>query len=56
VCSQTFAPGTVVQIRPSNSTLELLLFDHWTGCDSVGALATCTVTLTGTRTVTMTLR
>jgi alpha-tubulin suppressor-like RCC1 family protein len=56
VCSQTFAPGTVVQIRPSNSTLELLLFDHWTGCDSVGPLATCTVTLTSDRTVTMTLR
>jgi hypothetical protein len=56
VCSQTFAPGTVVQVRPSNTTLELLLFDHWTGCDSIGPLGACTVTLTGDRTVTMTVR
>ncbi len=53
VCSQAFAPGTVVSVRPSDTSLELLLFGAWTsGCDSVGPGFTCNVTLTGNRTVT----
>jgi hypothetical protein len=55
VCSQAFAPGTVVQVRPSNSVIELGKFGGWVGCDAVGALATCTVTLNGDRTVTLTV-
>jgi uncharacterized repeat protein (TIGR02543 family) len=55
VCSQAFAPGTVVQVRPSNSVIELGKFGGWVGCDAVGALATCSVTLNGDRTVTLTV-
>ena len=52
MCAQTFASGTVVMVRPDNSSIELGRFGGWSGCDSVGALFACTVTLTGDRTVT----
>jgi hypothetical protein len=54
VCSQAFPAGTVVVIRPSDTSVELGLFAGWTGCDSIGGLFACTVTLTGDRTVTAT--
>jgi alpha-tubulin suppressor-like RCC1 family protein len=54
VCAVSFPPGTTVSVRPSDTSLELALFGAWAGCDAVGGLATCTVTLTGDRTVTAT--
>jgi hypothetical protein len=52
VCSESFAAGTTVILRPDDSSLELGRFTGWTGCDSVGALSACTVTLTANRSVT----
>jgi alpha-tubulin suppressor-like RCC1 family protein len=52
MCAQAFAPGTVVVVRPDDSSIELGRFGGWSGCDSVGVLFACTVTLTGDRTVT----
>jgi hypothetical protein len=43
-CSQSFPQGTVVVVRPDSSSIELGRFGGWSGCDSVGALFTCTVT------------
>jgi hypothetical protein len=54
VCSASFPPGTVVSVGPTSSDLELGRFAGWAGCDTVGTLAACTVTLTGDRTVTAT--
>ena len=51
ICPQTFAAGTVVGVRPDNSSIELGRFTGWSGCDSVGTLFACSVTLTGNRTV-----
>jgi hypothetical protein len=51
-CAQSFAEGTAVVVRPSDSAIELGLFPTWTGCDGVGALFACTVTLSSDRTVT----
>jgi alpha-tubulin suppressor-like RCC1 family protein/PKD repeat protein len=51
VCVATFPSGTIVTVRPSDTSIELALFGSWAGCDSVGGLAACTVTLTGSRTV-----
>jgi uncharacterized repeat protein (TIGR02543 family) len=54
VCQATFAPGTTVVVRPNDTSIELNLFGSWTGCDAVGGLFACTVTLNGSRTVTAT--
>jgi uncharacterized repeat protein (TIGR02543 family) len=54
VCSQSFAAGTAVVVRPSDTSLETGAFGSWTGCDSVAGPAQCTVTMTGDRTVTAT--
>jgi hypothetical protein len=54
VCAATFAPGATVTVRPSDTSIELGLFGGWAGCDALGGLAACTVTLTGSRTVTAT--
>jgi uncharacterized repeat protein (TIGR02543 family) len=54
VCAATFAPGATVTVRPSDTSIELGLFGSWAGCDAVGGLAACTVTLTGNHTVTAT--
>jgi PKD repeat protein len=54
VCAQSFPAGTTVVVRPSDTSLELGLFSGWSGCDSIGPLFACTVTLTGDRTVTAT--
>jgi alpha-tubulin suppressor-like RCC1 family protein len=51
-CTQSFPADSMVVVRPSDSSIELGLFPIWTGCDAVGALFACTVTLTGNRTVT----
>jgi hypothetical protein len=51
VCTATFAAGTVVVVRPSDTSIELGLFDGWSGCDSVGGLFACSVTMTNHRTV-----
>jgi alpha-tubulin suppressor-like RCC1 family protein len=52
VCVASFAPGTSVTVRPSDTSIELNLFGSWAGCDGVGGLFACTVTLTADRTVT----
>jgi hypothetical protein len=54
VCAATFPSGTTVSVRPSDTSIELGLFGSWVGCDAVGGLLTCTVTLTFSRTVTAT--
>jgi uncharacterized repeat protein (TIGR02543 family) len=54
VCAASFPPGTTVTVRPSDTSIELGLFGSWAGCDAVGGLAACTVTLSGNRTVTAT--
>jgi hypothetical protein len=38
--------------RPDGTSLELGLFGSWAGCDTVGGLFACTVSMTGARTVT----
>jgi hypothetical protein len=38
-------------VRPSDTSIELGLFDGWSGCDSVGGLFACSVTMTNNRTV-----
>jgi hypothetical protein len=55
VCSQAFAAGTVVIVRPSDSSLETLAFGTWLGCDTVGPQFQCAVAMTGDRTVTATV-
>jgi len=52
VCSQTFAPGTITQVRPSSG--EFVLFGRWSGCDSVTGASRCNVTLNSNRTITAT--
>ncbi len=52
VCAAAFPAGTVVVVRPSDSSLELGLFENWLGCDTVGVLFQCAVLMTGERTVT----
>ncbi len=54
VCAQAFTAGTVVVVRPSDSSLETGLFGNWLGCDTVGVLFQCAVVMTGNRTVTAT--
>jgi PKD repeat protein len=57
VCSQTFAAGTVVTLRPSDLVLESEWLPVWTGCDSVsGGLSMCTLTLNSNRAVTLTVQ
>lgn len=51
VCNEDFAPGTVVILGPDSSSLELGRFTGWVGCDSLGPLFACTVTMTDHRTV-----
>jgi len=46
-CSEAYTSGTVVTLTASPS----MLFGSWSGCDSVSG-ATCTVTVTSTRSVT----
>jgi hypothetical protein len=41
----------VVVLRPSETSLELGLFAGWSGCDTVGGLFACTVTMTRDRTL-----
>ena len=53
-CAATFPAGTVVVVRPSDTSIELGLFGGWSGCDSVAGLFACTVTLTSDRAVTAT--
>jgi hypothetical protein len=53
-CTQSFPAGTVVVVGPTNTSVELALFSGWSGCDAIGPLFTCFVTLTGDRTVTAT--
>jgi hypothetical protein len=52
VCAATFPSGTAVVARPSDTSIELGLFGSWIGCDAVGGLAACTVTLNSSRVVT----
>lgn len=47
--------GPVVAVRATDSSIEQRPFGSWQGCDTVGALFQCTVTLTGNHTVTATL-
>jgi alpha-tubulin suppressor-like RCC1 family protein len=54
VCVATFPAGTEVTVRANDTSIELNLFGAWSGCDSVGGLAACTVTLSESRTVTAT--
>ena len=49
-CSQSFAAGTVVQVRPSG--IEGPVFDSWSGCDTITGAGRCNVVLTSNRTVT----
>lgn len=55
VCTATFAPGTTVVLRPNSAIFELGLSASWSGCDSIGFGFTCTVTMMGDRTVTLTI-
>jgi PKD repeat protein len=56
VCSQTFAAGTVVSVRPGDLVFEAAWLHSWSGCDAVTApLARCEVTLNSNRTVTLTV-
>lgn len=48
-CSQTFSSGTAIVITADTS--GAVPFSGWNGCDTYGA-ATCTVTMTGARSVT----
>jgi hypothetical protein len=55
VCSQSFAPGAVVSVRPSDLVLETWL-SSWSGCDSVSpGMSICEVTLNSNRVVTLTV-
>jgi hypothetical protein len=56
VCSEAIAPGTTVVLRPDDSSIELNRFAGWVGCDSVGALFACSVTMNANRTVSATFR
>lgn len=53
-CVATLPAGTTVVLRPDDWAIENNRFGGWTGCDSVGALFACTVTLTSDRTLTAT--
>jgi len=53
-CAEAFPAGTVVVVRPSDSSLETGLFANWLGCDTVGLMFQCAVLMTGDRTVTAT--
>ena len=55
-CIWTFAAGTTLVLQPDSATLENDRFAGWSGCDSVGVLFTCSVTLTGHRQLTATLK
>ena len=56
LCATTQTAGSVVVIRPDDWAIENNRFDGWSGCDSVGALFACTVTLTNHRTIAATFR
>jgi hypothetical protein len=56
LCATTQPAGSVVVIRPDDGAIENNRFDSWSGCDSVGALFACSVTLTNHRTITATFR
>jgi alpha-tubulin suppressor-like RCC1 family protein len=52
ICSESFAPGTVVVLRPDSLSLELGRFTGWSsGCDAIGPPFACTVTMTSDRSV-----
>ncbi len=52
VCSQTFAPGSVAQVKPAGDATTQ--FGSWSGCDAITGANRCNVTLTSDRTVTAT--
>jgi uncharacterized repeat protein (TIGR02543 family) len=56
VCTEAFAPGTTVVLRPDDTSIELGRFSNWLGCDVVGELFACTVNMTSNRTVTAMFR
>jgi hypothetical protein len=55
-CAVTLPANTPLLIRPDDLSLENNLFLNWSGCDAVGTLFACSVTLTGNRTIVATFR
>jgi hypothetical protein len=55
-CATTVSASTLLLIRPDDWTIENNRFDGWSGCDLVGSLFTCTVTMTSNRTIVATFK